>query len=98
MKLIPVHEPFTEPAGSSSTKHTHSVKPPMLNHMTQRLISLVMGALLPLALSAHAETLLLRGATVHTVAKGTLTPGDVLVRDGKIAAVAPRIDQAADRT
>jgi imidazolonepropionase-like amidohydrolase len=55
-------------------------------------------AVLALALSAQAETLLLRGATVHTVAKGTLTPGDVLVRDGKIAAIAPRIDEAADRT
>jgi imidazolonepropionase-like amidohydrolase len=51
-----------------------------------------------LTLSAHAETLLLRGATVHTVSRGTLTPGDVLVRDGKIAAVAARIDEAADRT
>ncbi len=46
----------------------------------------------------RAETLLLRGATVHTVANGTLTPGDVLVRDGKIAAVAARIDEAVDRT
>jgi imidazolonepropionase-like amidohydrolase len=54
--------------------------------------------LLLLSFTAHAETLLLRGATVHTVAKGTLTPGDVLVRDGKIAAVAPRLDEAADRT
>jgi imidazolonepropionase-like amidohydrolase len=55
-------------------------------------------ALLVLALAAQAETLLLRGATVHTVAKGTLTPGDVLVRDGKIAAVAARIEETADRT
>ena len=54
--------------------------------------------LVAFAMTAHGETLLLRGATVHTVAKGTLTPGDVLVRDGKIAAVAPRIDEAADRT
>lgn len=46
----------------------------------------------------RAETLLLRGATVHTVAQGTLAPGDVLVRDGKIAAVAARLDEAADRT
>jgi imidazolonepropionase-like amidohydrolase len=55
-------------------------------------------ALVAVAFTAHAETLLLRGATVHTVAKGTLTPGDVLVRDGKIAAVGARIDQTADRT
>ena len=51
-----------------------------------------------LTFAAHAETLLLRGATVHTVSKGTLTPGDVLVRDGKIAAVAAHLDDAADRT
>ncbi|MEQ1859988.1 MAG: amidohydrolase family protein [Chthoniobacteraceae bacterium] len=63
----------------------------------EKLISLVC-ALVALAPAAHAETLLLRGATVHTVAKGTLAPGDVLVRDGKIDAVAARIDQAADRT
>src|SRR4051812_15145076 len=65
---------------------------------TTNLLPLLSILLLSLALSAHAETLLLRGATVHTVAKGTLTPGDVLVRDGKIAAVAPHIDEAADRT
>ncbi len=58
----------------------------------------ILCALVALAFTAHAETLLLRGATVHTVAKGTLTPGDVLVHDGKIAAVAARIDAAADRT
>jgi imidazolonepropionase-like amidohydrolase len=48
--------------------------------------------------TARSETLLLRGATVHTVAKGTLAPGEVLVRDGKIAAVAAKIDERADRT
>jgi len=63
----------------------------------EKLIS-IFCALVAVAFTAHGETLLLRGATVHTVAKGTLTPGDVLVRDGKIAAVAARIDQTADRT
>lgn len=61
----------------------------------EKLAALLLAAL---TLSAHAGTLLLRGATVHTVAKGTLAPGDVLVRDGRIAAVAARIDDAADRT
>lgn len=37
--------------------------------------------------AASAETLLLTGATVHTVSGGTITNGQVLVRDGKIAAV-----------
>jgi imidazolonepropionase-like amidohydrolase len=35
----------------------------------------------------NGETLLLSGATVHTVTGETLSPGDVLIRDGKIAAV-----------
>ena len=54
---------------------------------------------LALCLAAHArgDTLLLRGAVVHTVTKGTLAPGDVLVRDGKIAAVAPKIAGQADQ-
>src|SRR5678816_2271894 len=51
-----------------------------------------------LALTARSETLLLRGATVHTVANGTLAPGDVLVREGRIAAVAAHVDEPADRT
>src|SRR6478736_4597083 len=35
----------------------------------------------------QAETLLLTGATVHTVSGATITNGQVLVRDGRIAAV-----------
>jgi imidazolonepropionase-like amidohydrolase len=37
--------------------------------------------------SFSAESLLLRGATVHTVSGETLAPGDVLIQDGKISAV-----------
>ncbi|MDZ4402457.1 amidohydrolase family protein [Prosthecobacter sp.] len=58
-----------------------------------KLISFLLLALT----TAHADTLLLRGAVVHTVANGTLTTGDVLIRDGRIAAVAERIDEKADR-
>ena len=36
---------------------------------------------------APAETILLRGATVHTVSGEIFSPGDVLIQDGKIAAV-----------
>ncbi len=61
----------------------------------EKLTAILFAVLLPAA-GAPAGTLLLRGATVHTVTHGTLTPGDVLVRDGRIAAVAPRIDEAAD--
>ena len=61
----------------------------------EKLAVILFVLLLPAA-GASAGTLLLRGATVHTVTHGTLTPGDVLVRDGRIAAVAPRIGEAAD--
>lgn len=54
--------------------------------------------LLAVVPALKAESMLLRGATVHTVAKGTLSPGDVLVRDGRIAAVAARVEGPADRT
>ena len=37
--------------------------------------------------SAPAENFLLTGATVHTISGETLAPGQVLIRDGKIAAV-----------
>ncbi|MFN0130172.1 MAG: amidohydrolase family protein [Verrucomicrobiales bacterium] len=60
-------------------------------------LTLIFLTLLLPAAGASAETLLLRGATVHTVTHGTLAPGDVLVRDGKIAAVASRIEEPADR-
>ncbi len=41
--------------------------------------------------SAGAETLLLKGATVHTVSGATITNGQVLLRDGKIAAIGSSI-------
>src|SRR5260221_1397949 len=44
-------------------------------------------SLLSQAAPMSAQTLLLTGATVHTVSGETLSPGPVLIRDGKIAAV-----------
>ena len=48
--------------------------------------------------SSHADSLLLKGATVHTVSGATLPSTDVLVKDGKIAAIAASITEKADRT
>jgi imidazolonepropionase-like amidohydrolase len=47
----------------------------------------VAGLVLLLATGASAETLLLKGATVHTVSGETIPAGEVFIRDGKIAAV-----------
>ena len=46
--------------------------------------------------TVSADTLLLRGATVHTVTNGTLATADVLILDGKIAEVAEKIDAKAE--
>jgi imidazolonepropionase-like amidohydrolase len=48
------------------------------------LLALGLGSSTPTAL---AESLLLTGATVHTVSGETYAPGQVLIQDGKIAAV-----------
>src|SRR5258708_24748407 len=44
-------------------------------------------SMLSLAAPMSAQTLLLTGATAHTVSPETLSPRQVLIRDGKIAAV-----------
>src|SRR5690242_3564474 len=51
----------------------------------------IASAILWNATAVSAETLLLSGATVHTVAGEVLTPGQVLIRDGKIAAVGNKL-------
>ena len=55
---------------------------------------LMAGVIATASLNAPAETFLLTGATVHTVSGETFSPGQVLVRDGKIAAVGKTV--AAD--
>jgi hypothetical protein len=56
-------------------------------------------ALLSCAALANAQTVLIRGATVHTVAaQGVLTNTDVLIRDGKIAAVGTGLSVPSDAT
>lgn len=59
---------------------------------------LILTLFVALTATASADTLLLRGATVHTVTKGTLATADVLIRDGKISEVAEKIDAKAERT
>jgi imidazolonepropionase-like amidohydrolase len=45
-----------------------------------------------------AETLLFTGATVHTVSGETLSPGQVLVKDGKITGVGARLNASGAKT
>jgi hypothetical protein len=56
-------------------------------------------ALLGCVTLANAQTVLIRGATVHTVGEqGVLNNADVLIRDGKIAAVGTGLSAPADAT
>lgn len=60
--------------------------------MKRLLISL----LLPLvSLPAIAQELLLTGADLHTVSHGVIERGELLIRDGKIAALGARVDAGA---
>src|SRR5215216_1882249 len=46
---------------------------------------------------ARGEAFLLSGATVHTISGQTLSPGQVLVQDGKIAAVGTTVSPQGAR-
>src|SRR5437764_7544172 len=50
------------------------------------------------ALTARAEAILIRNATVLTVTKGTIQNGNVLIQDGKIAAIGKNISAPSDAT
>ena len=51
-----------------------------------------------LGASASAASILLTGATLHTVSGPTLTNASLLIRDGKIAALGERLSDKADQT
>ncbi len=64
---------------------------------------LIVAILLGLTASAQAaaadeygRALLLSGATLHTVSHGTLPHGELLIRDGRIAAIGEKLDAPAE--
>jgi imidazolonepropionase-like amidohydrolase len=57
--------------------------------------SLLLALSLLLLTTAQAETLLLTGAVVHTITGDTLSPGQVLIQNGKITAVGTNLSAAA---
>ena len=65
-------------------KPTSTALVPIPSWVCLLLLAIGIGGSLPCAL---AESLLLTGATVHTVSGETFAPGQVLIQDGKIAAV-----------
>jgi len=72
-------------------------------HCAQRkktfaITATILSAAMLVASIVQAETLLLTGATVHTVSGETLSPGQVLVKDGKISAVGRSLSAADAKT
>ncbi len=63
----------------------------------RRLLSILSGILTIAGLSG-AQTLLIRNATVLTVTKGTVENGNVLIENGKIAAIGKNVSAPADAT
>ena len=50
----------------------------------------------PWPTSAQSAPILVRAGTVHTVTNGTLSPGEILIRDGVIAAVGTSVEAPPD--
>ena len=46
--------------------------------------------------TAQGQSLLLSGATVHTITGETLSPGNVLIKDGKIALVPDLLNETTN--
>lgn len=82
----------------NSTRSLGTVKmnKPHLLPIPVLLLALVMTVPAASPPAAPAKTILLTGAVVHTVSGEPLAPGQVLIRDGKIAAVGATV--AADGT
>jgi len=58
------------------------------------IATLLAGA--PHPATAQSGSIIIRAATVHTVTNGTLQPGEILIRDGIIAAVGSSVPHPAD--
>jgi imidazolonepropionase-like amidohydrolase len=69
-----------------------------MKHCLMWLRCLMYFALLCSRLSARAASLLLTGATLHTVSGPTLTNASLLIRDGKIVGLGEHLTEVADRT
>jgi imidazolonepropionase-like amidohydrolase len=61
-------------------------------------ISACCGLLLLSRLDSYSENILLSGATVHTVSGETFSPGEVLIENGKIAAVGATVPNRGAQT
>lgn len=96
MKPTAVHSP----ALAGDSPHRSRARGPLGRRVRQiaRRLACAAALFLGALASATGQTLLLKGATVHTVSGAILTNGQVLLRDGRIAGVGSTLSAAADRT
>ncbi|MFW6027503.1 MAG: amidohydrolase family protein [bacterium] len=67
--------------------------------MMQRFAVIAAAAVMALVSSAQAQTVLIRGAKVHTAGEqGTLEDHDILIREGRIAALGPELEAPEEAT
>ncbi|WP_250461045.1 amidohydrolase family protein [Microbulbifer litoralis] len=70
--------------------------------MKNSIVNIALACAMALGAAApqlQAETLMIKGGRVHTLGEaGSLESADILLRDGRVVAVAPALDAAADRT
>ena len=73
-------------------------KGPFLRELRRRddVVLLDVAAFLDRLPSTQPGTALIRAETVHTATNGTLSPGEILIRDGVIAVVGPSVDAPPD--
>ena len=64
-------------------------------HLPAGVLAVAFATAGPGAASPQSETVLIRGRTIHTVTNGTLQDGEILIRDGIIAAVGASLDVPA---
>ena len=64
--------------------------------LSMAILAVAVAIAAPSAASAQSETVLVRGRTIHTVTGGTLSDGEILIRDGVIEAVGAAVDAPAD--
>src|SRR5688572_15394975 len=90
----PANKLFRPDAGALLAPGQVLIQQRHTGHMTQRLRNSILFSTFILlfiaclsATRVEADTVVLAGATVHTITGETLSPGQVLIRDGKIAAV-----------
>src|SRR6266566_3890996 len=93
--------PLEERAGERRLVDAPTLSSASTHHLSQFKFVLALSfsalALASSLVSARAESLLLTGANVHTISGDTLSPGQVLVENGKISAVGSTLSAAGAR-